>query len=281
MQSGRSQDAVRSQSVCAHKNPLKLSRRNWLVKSVRPFGGPLGKRRRSPHVRDMLKLIPFLLPVVYALLMLQFSVWRTKSMLAAQSKPLRDATLTAALAPLAQALGQEKIAVNVYDIPTINGLAAPDGQIYLTQGFIDAHRAGRVTAPELAAVVAHELGHVSLGHMRRRMIDFTGQNAVFVMLSAVLGRFLPVIGVAIARALSAALMARLSQRDEFEADEFAAALMLQAGYGTAPQISLFQRLDALTGTTRRPPEWMASHPKTEARISAIRAAEARWKIAKA
>jgi putative metalloprotease len=224
----------------------------------------------------MLKLIPFLLPVIYALLMMQFSVWRTKSMLAAKSKPLREPSLLAALSPLAAALGQEKIAVNIYDIPAINGLAAPDGQIYLTTGFVDAYRAGRVTAPELAAVVAHELGHVSLGHMRRRMIDFTGQNAAFVMLSAILGRFLPGIGIWIARGLSTALMARLSQRDEYEADEFAAALMVKAGYGTAPQISLFHRLDALTGTSQRPPEWMASHPKTEKRIAAIQAAEARW-----
>ena len=226
----------------------------------------------------MLKLLPLLLPVIYALLMMQFSVWRTKSALAAKSRPLRDPQLLAALAPIAAALGQEKIAVNIYDVPTINGLAAPDGQIYLTQGFLDAHRAGRVSAAELAAVVAHELGHVSLGHLRRRMIDFTGQNAVFVMLSAVLGRFLPGIGIWIARALSTALMARLSQRDEFEADEFAAALMVKAGYGTAPQISLFQRLDALTGGGARPPEWMASHPSTDKRIAAIQAAEARWSI---
>lgn len=227
----------------------------------------------------MIKLVPLLLPIVYAMLMLYFSVWRTRSMLAEKSAPLREPQLLAALAPLASALGHDKIAVNVFDIPAINGLAAPDGQIYLTTGFVSAYRAGRVTAPELAAVVAHELGHVSLGHMRRRMIDFTGQNAVFVMLSALLGRFLPIIGIWIARVLSAALMARLSQRDEFEADEFAAALMIKAGYGTAPQISLFQRLDALTGTTQRPPEWMASHPKTEKRIAAIRAAEARWGLA--
>jgi putative metalloprotease len=228
----------------------------------------------------MIKLIPFLLPVVYALLMMQFFIWRTKTMLAKSARPLRDPALMAALAPLAKAMGQSEITVNIYDTPTINGLAAPDGQIYLTQGFIAAYRAGRVSAAELAAVVAHELGHVSLGHLRRRMIDFTGQNAAFVMLSAILGRFLPGIGVWIARALSTALMARLSQRDEFEADEFAAALLIKAGYGTAPQISLFQRLDALTGkdagNVTRPPEWMASHPKTEKRIAAIRAAEARW-----
>jgi metalloprotease len=224
----------------------------------------------------MISLMPLLLPIAYALLMLQFSVWRTKSVLANSSRPLRDPDLIAALVPLATALDLREIPVNIYENPSINGLAAPDGQIYLTQGFMAAYRAGRVSAPELVAVIAHELGHVSLGHMRRRMIDFTGQNAAFVMLSAVLGRFLPIIGIWIARVLSTALMARLSQRDEFEADEFAAALLIRAGYGTAPQISLFQRLDALTGARARPPEWMASHPQTARRIAAIRAAEARW-----
>lgn len=230
----------------------------------------------------MVSLISLVLPAAYALLMLMFSVWRTKTMLAKSSRPLRDPALIAALAPLAAVLDTRDIAVNIYDNPTINGLAAPDGQIYLTQGFLTAYRAGQVSAPELVAVIAHELGHVSLGHMRRRMIDFTGQNAAFVMLSAVLGRFLPIIGIWIARLLSTALMARLSQRDEYEADEFAAALLIRAGYGTAPQISLFQRLDALTGgahgPAQRPPEWMASHPKTEKRIAAIRAAEARWGV---
>ncbi len=224
----------------------------------------------------MTLLLSFLLPVLYALIMAQVSVWRSKSALAAQSAPLRDAQLLNALAPLARVLGQDSLRVQIYDVPAINGLAAQGGQIYLTQGFINAYQAGKVTAPELAGVVAHELGHVTLGHLRRRMIDFTGQNAVFVVASALLSRFLPFVGVWIAQALSLALMARLSQRDEYEADAFAAALMIKAGYGIAPQISLFQRLDHLTGPAQRPPEWMASHPKTEARIKAIRAAAARF-----
>jgi putative metalloprotease len=224
----------------------------------------------------MTLLLSLLLPVLYAVITAQISVWRSKSALAAQSAPLRDPHLLAALSPLAQALGQDHLRVQIYDIPAINGLAAHGGQIYLTRGFINAFHAGQVSGPEIAGVVAHELGHVTLGHLRRRMIDFTGQNAVFVVLSALLSRLIPVIGLWIAQVLSVALMARLSQRDEYEADTFATALMIKSGYGIAPQISLLERLDSITGHTQRPPEWMASHPKTAARIKAIRAAAARF-----
>jgi putative metalloprotease len=136
---------------------------------------------------------------------------------------------------------------------------------------------GVVTDEELASVVAHEMGHVALGHMRRRMIDFTGQNAVFMMLAAVLNRFLPFIGVWIANAISVALLARLSRRDEFEADAYASALLIKAGIGTGPQKSLFRKLDALTENRAEGiPAWLLSHPRTEDRIAAIEANEARW-----
>jgi putative metalloprotease len=134
-----------------------------------------------------------------------------------------------------------------------------------------------VTSEELASVIAHELGHVALGHIRRRMIDFTGQNAVFVILSAFLNRFLPFIGICIANLISTALMARLSRRDEFEADAYASALLVKAGIGTAPQKSLFVKLEALTGGRGAGiPVWLRSHPHAPERIAAIEANEARW-----
>jgi putative metalloprotease len=134
-----------------------------------------------------------------------------------------------------------------------------------------------VTSEELASVIAHELGHVALGHIRRRMIDFTGQNAVFVVLSAFLNRFLPFIGIWIANLISTALMARLSRRDEFEADAYASALLVKAGIGTAPQKSLFVKLEALTGARGAGiPVWLRSHPHAPERIAAIDANEARW-----
>jgi metalloprotease len=225
----------------------------------------------------MLKLLPLLLPIAYGLLMYRFSVWRTKAMLDANSKPLTDPAILAVTARLAQALDLPRIPVQVFEIDPVNGLASPDGRIFLTRGFLAKHADGSVTADELASVIAHELGHVALGHTRRRMIDFTGQNAVFVMLSSVLNRFLPIIGVWIANMVSTALAARMSRKDEFEADAYASALLIKSGIGTAAQKSLFAKLGGLTGNRGADvPAWLRSHPKTDERIAAITANETKW-----
>ena len=226
----------------------------------------------------MLKFTPILLAIAYAYLMMRFSVWRTKKMLDEQSKPLTDPAITRLADRMAAALDIPTIKVNVFEIDAVNGLAAPDGRIFLTRGFLNRKARGEVTAEELASVIAHEMGHVALGHTRRRMIDFTGQNAVFMMLSAVLNRFIPVLGVWIARMISGVLMARLSRRDEFEADAYAAALLVKAGIGTEPQVSLFRKLSGLTGNAGSgTPAWLLSHPKTDDRIAAIEGMAARWK----
>lgn len=225
----------------------------------------------------MIKLLPLLLALGYAVLMMRFSVWRTKKMLDDQSGPLTDPDITALAARMAAALDLPEVKVRVFEVAPVNGLAAPDGRIFLTRGFLDRKTRGEVTAEELASVIAHELGHVALGHTRRRMIDFTGQNAVFVMLSALLNRFLPFIGIWIANLISTALMARLSRRDEFEADAYASALLIKTGIGTAPQKSLFRKLQALTAhRAEGVPAWLLSHPKADERIAAIEANEARW-----
>lgn len=225
----------------------------------------------------MIKFLPVLLAIAYALLMWRFSVWRTARMLDQQSEPLTDPAITRLADRMAQALDIPTIKVNVFEIDAVNGLAAPDGRIFLTRGFLNRKARGEVSAEELASVIAHELGHVALGHTRRRMIDFTGQNAVFVMLSALLNRFIPILGVWIANLISTALMARMSRRDEFEADAYASALLVKAGIGTAPQKSLFRKLEALTSNAGAGvPAWLLSHPKTGERIKAIEAAEIRW-----
>ena len=227
----------------------------------------------------MIKFLPLLLAVAYAFLMMRFSVWRTSRMLDAQSQPLTDPSVTRLADAMAKAMDLPAIKVSVFEVEPVNGLASPDGRIFLTRGFLNRKMRGEVTAEELASVIAHELGHVALGHMRRRMIDFTGQNAVFVMLSAVLNRFLPFIGVWLARLISTALMARLSRRDEFEADAYATALLIKSGIGTDPQKSLFRKLGALTANRGEGiPAWLLSHPKVDERIAAIEANEARWQV---
>ncbi|QXT38093.1 M48 family metallopeptidase [Gymnodinialimonas ceratoperidinii] len=226
----------------------------------------------------MLKLTPILLAVGYGLVMYLFSAWRTNRDLKARSTELADARLRAITEKFAKVLDVEKIRVNVYEVDAVNGLAAPNGQIYLTRGFYNRYLSGEVTAEELASVIAHELGHVAMGHTRRRMVDFSGQNAVRVVLASVLGRFIPGIGAAIANAVGALLAARLSRQDEYEADAYATSLMVSAGLGAGPQKTMFEKLERLAGLKGGgTPAWLMSHPKTSERIAAIEAMEARWR----
>ena len=224
----------------------------------------------------MIRYLPILLALAWAGLMLAQSAWRTRAMLAAQSSLLTDAAILAEVEPLLRALEIPAIEMRIFEQPAVNALAAPDGKVYLTRGMVAAHAAGQITGPEIASVVAHELGHLSLGHIRRRMIDFTGQNMVLVVLGGVLARFVPVVGVGLARLASSALMAHLSRRDEFEADEFAAALLVKAGIGTGPQQRLLAKLGSVSPGQTAPAVWLMSHPPIPDRIAAIAAAEARW-----
>jgi len=225
----------------------------------------------------MLKFTPILLALLYALAMYRFSVWRTTRELDARSSELADPRLKPVFDRLARALDLPRVRVHLYEIDPVNGLAAPDGRIFITRGFYRKFQTGEVTAPEMASVIAHELGHVALGHARRRMIDFSGQNALRTALAMILSRFLPGIGVWIANGLTSLLAARLSRGDEYEADEYAAALLTKAGIGTEPQKSLFRKLEALTsGMGGAMPAWLMSHPKTADRIAAIEKLETRW-----
>ncbi len=225
----------------------------------------------------MLKATPILLALLYGVAIYYFSAWRTARELDARSTELLDPQLRPLLDKMARALEVPRIKVHLYEIDPVNGLAAPDGRIFLTRGFYRKFKAGEVTGEELASVIAHELGHVALGHTRRRMIDFSGQNAVRVALASVIGRFIPFIGPWIAGLVSSLLAAKLSRVDEYEADAYAAALLVKAGIGTAPQKQLFQKLDGLTGSMGGAvPAWLMSHPKVPDRIAAIEALEARW-----
>ncbi|MEL6800936.1 MAG: M48 family metallopeptidase [Pseudomonadota bacterium] len=225
----------------------------------------------------MLKFTPILLAILYALAMYRFSAWRTAKELDAKSTELADPVLKRLCDRMAESLDLPKIKVHIYEIDPVNGLAAPDGRIFITRGFYNKYRQGEVTADEMASVIAHELGHVALGHSRRRMIDFSGQNALRTALAMVLSRFIPVIGVWIANGLTTLLAARLSRSDEYEADAYASALLTKSGIGTEPQKTLFAKLEDLTQQRAGAvPAWLMSHPKTGERVKAIEKLEERW-----
>jgi putative metalloprotease len=209
--------------------------------------------------------------------MFRLSAWQLNRTLKSQSSLLADRQLLRPIQLLANALDLESISVSIYEIEPVNGLAAPDGRIFITRGFYDKFTAGEVTENELASVIAHELGHVALGHSKRRMIDFSGQNALRMALGSLLSRILPGLGGILANLLSNLLMARMSRSDEFEADEYASALMVKSGIGVTHQISMFEKLEQLSGNNANlQPAWLLSHPKTVDRIKKIQENKTKW-----
>ena len=165
-----------------------------------------------------------------------------------------------------------------------NALASPDGGIYLTEGVLRRHRMGEVSSEEVASIIAHELGHVALGHSKRRMGEMAAQNAARVGLVLVLGRLIPFIGgyvaVWIAGLLSALVTAKLSRKDEFEADAYAAALMRKAGLPVEAQARMFDKLAAMRPAgapgADGPLAWLMGHPAPEERAAAVRRLAAQW-----
>ncbi|MEM7271036.1 MAG: M48 family metallopeptidase [Pseudomonadota bacterium] len=220
-------------------------------------------------------LLPILIAGGWALAMYWISIRQLSANLDRNSEPIDDPKLEAMVRRMGRQVGIDHLRAHLFRMDAINGLAAPDGRIFVTTGLFDRYRRGMLTAEEVASVIAHELGHVARGHHKRRLIDWTGQNAAKMALGMLLSRIIPVIGYYIANFLTSILMAKLSRRDEFEADEYASALMVSAGLGVEPQISMFQKLSKLspggTGVA-----WLMSHPPTEDRIAVIEERSRGW-----
>jgi len=163
-------------------------------------------------------------------------------------------------------LNLRNLKVFVLNEKQINGLVTPNGNIYITQGFIDQYRAGKVSGVELTTVIAHELGHLALGHTKKRLITFSAISAISMVVSTILSRLIPYLGSIIGRYLSQVLISGLSRKDEFEADAYASALLIKSDIGIAPQVSLLRKLEKLTGIVSHNITWTLSHPSPDQRI---------------
>ena len=111
----------------------------------------------------------------------------------------------------------------VLDSPEINAFATPDGYIFINSGLL----AFLESEDQLAAVVAHEIGHVIAGHGRRqRLTDILGKTAG-IAAHILTGRGeMQQVGDATTRAL----IAGYGREMELEADKLGAEIIARAGY---------------------------------------------------
>jgi predicted Zn-dependent protease len=162
----------------------------------------------------------------------------------------------------------------VLDMPTPNAHALPSGYVFVTRGLL----AMLDDEAELAAALAHELGHVSRGHATERARQ--RQTVLDAVIEAVRTTGSTAVGSSVARQGLLALR-RYSREQELDADRAALAYVRQAGYRSDAVLSLIEklrrqaRLEAVvrgyTPEALDRPSALSTHPADEERIAALRA----------
>lgn len=156
----------------------------------------------------------------------------------------------------------------VVDDPTPNAFALPGGYIFVTRGL-----AGLLTSEaQLAAVLGHEIGHVTARHsvaqMSRAQLAQLGLG-LGIILSPEIAQLGDLLGSGLQL-----LFLKYGRDDERESDELGFRYMLQTGYDVEQMDDVFRALLAAgeqAGASPLP-DWLSSHP-TEA--ERIRTAEGR------
>jgi Zn-dependent protease with chaperone function len=143
--------------------------------------------------------------------------------------------------------------------PEPNAITLPGGHIYLFEGLIDKAS----TPDELAAVIAHEIGHVAHRDGTRSILEGAGLSLLFGML---LGDF--VGGGAVVFAGKTILQTTYSRNVEAAADGYGVTLMAKIGGDPRALASILTRI---AGGTHPGPKILADHPETRDRVTAIEA----------
>jgi len=140
------------------------------------------------------------------------------------------------------------------DDPAVNAFALPGGFVYVTRGLL-AHLG---SDDELAAVLAHEAGHVTARH---GVVQLRKQTTArrSVGLFRVIDPQLRHVGGIAARTAGLALL-RYSREDEHEADDLAVRYVTAGGWKTAALVRVFAVLDSLPSKGDKPPPWLSTHP---------------------
>ncbi len=151
--------------------------------------------------------------------------------------------------------------IGVFNHKMVNAFAAPGGQIVILRGLLDRAE----TPDEIAAVLAHEIGHVEARDTTRNALRAAGSAG---LLALVLGDFAG--GSAVVVAAEYTLNASYTREAEAAADVFALNMMEAAGADAEALATFFDSLDGLERTLPDLPEYLSSHPETTDRAEAAR-----------
>lgn len=157
---------------------------------------------------------------------------------------------------------------------TLNAFSVPGGYVGVHTGIIEAAH----SEDELAAVLAHEISHITQRHIQRLIAQ--GDREQLPTLAAIIAAILLAssgahvdVGAITTMAAAAQQQSQLTfgRSYEEEADRIGLQLMVRAGYDPRAMPTMFERLlnwSRLNETSA--PEFLRTHPLTTSRISDTR-----------
>ena len=167
-------------------------------------------------------------------------------------------------------LNNPDFAVTLLDDTDINAFAVPGGVVGVNVGLIIYAD----SEAEMAAVLAHELGHLSQRHFARSVA--ADKNSQWLYMGALLASIAIAAksnsdaGVAMAATTQAAMAQKelsFSRADEQEADRVGMQTLVDSGLDPHAMPEFFQRLQKQAGESLSAPEFLQDHPVTSSRIA--------------
>ncbi|MGZ5424730.1 MAG: M48 family metalloprotease [Candidatus Aminicenantales bacterium] len=162
----------------------------------------------------------------------------------------------------------------VLDSDEVNAMAAPGGFVFVTKGLV--RRCG--DEETLAAILAHEVGHVAARHglqsiKKSRLVDafgVIGSTAASQLNSEELTKLTGLFEGALGDVLETLVGRGYDRKYEFEADELSVKFIAQTGYnpaGLAAFLTTMER-DKPSGPVAG---WFKTHPSPADRLTRVRA----------
>lgn len=176
------------------------------------------------------------------------------------------------LIPYSQ-LDEKRIDLVVVENSTLNAFAVPGNVIGVHTGLLMYAK----TENQLAAVLSHEMGHLSQRHYARRLEQ--QKKLMMPMLAGMLAGLVLAANsdsdagmAAIMGAQAAAQQASLafSRQNEQEADRIGMQTMVEAGLDPYAAADMFEEMVRANRLNRRPPEYLLTHPVSESRVADAR-----------
>ena len=156
--------------------------------------------------------------------------------------------------------------VVLFQVPRVNAFAMPGGKIGVHTGIFNVAR----NQHALAAVLGHEIAHVTEAHAvkranRRGLTDLAVGVATAVIGGGALTQ--SAVGSLLDLGAEIGLRRPYGREQESEADSAGLELMAKAGFHPSASIDLWKKMAEAGGGD--PPEFLSTHPSNEARTTAL------------